>query len=435
MNAGNTLCSICRGHSAEMFCPCTSPETFLCESCIGPHAIKGIGRTHTNLPINQLPFYKIPGYSERLLQRIELFPQVSTLVRQKVTAIDKTIQEFAMEMQRAIWELIEYSNKTVEKLSQMKNELLKETEAALAEVERTLVEDQPRLTSRYGSAFRELTEQLQPFELLTCSINTSSPLAAVSIYHELLPPLEVVICNGLFAAPWGTMLELYNLKTQQTTKHNLTTGTYGCCIQLDRTTLMIVDREVRTLNLVTFQMTTLSPLQTPRGYSGLAKVNNAVFAFGGVDSGKILNICEKCHSLEMRWTKLRDMQYARSHFTPCQFQSLIYLVSTDNNADHRTVETFTPANEMFNVLRVSLPMQLTLGCSSVAFVAYGELHLLTEKKQRVSWKIESEGEFRLSSIDKGCSSTQQPLVVGTKVLIANEGKVLRFNLETNRFLT
>jgi len=52
------------------------------------------------------------------------------------------------------------------------------------------------------------------------------------------------------------------------------------------------------------------------------------------------------------------------------------------------------------LLSVSLPPDLQLDCSSVAFVARGELILMTERKQMACWEIASEAHFRISAMDR-----------------------------------
>ena len=113
--------------------------------------------------------------------------------------------------------------------------------------------------------------------------------------------------------------------------------------------------------------------------------------------------------------------------------SLFYLAGTYAK-DHRAVESFSPLTESFTVLPISLPAQLQLCWNSVSFIANGELCVLTNNKQMARWRVESESEFRLMDIDRKCWSNQQPVIVGTQALIALEGRVVKFSLETYSFL-
>jgi len=193
MHSENRLCSICKKAPVEVFCLCMNTETFLCAGCIGSHTIKVAGRAHTNWPINQLLYYKIPGYAERLQVRTELYPQVRAQVLQCVQVTDGAIQEFTESVERTMWEAVQYSKQIVKQLSSIKEELRKETEAALEEVESTLVEDQPHFTSQYGRVFRNLTESLKPFQLFSYSFTTSAPHSIFALQCKRYPPMDIYI--------------------------------------------------------------------------------------------------------------------------------------------------------------------------------------------------------------------------------------------------
>ena len=101
---------------------------------------------HTIWPIDQLPYFKVPGYAERIQTHLEQYPQVCTQALQQVTLIDEAIEKFTVVIEKAIGELVQYRSKTVAELQEMRTELSRETETALEEVEKTLLEEQPQLT-------------------------------------------------------------------------------------------------------------------------------------------------------------------------------------------------------------------------------------------------------------------------------------------------
>ena len=72
---------------------------------------------------------------------------------------------------------------------------------------------------------------------------------------------------------------------------------------------------------------------------------------------------------------------------------------------------------------------------SVAFVANGELLLLTGSMQMARWKV-GEAHFSVSAVDRKSYSLHPPLIVGTEVYIANRNgpKVEKWSLELSRFL-
>ena len=249
--------------------------------------------------------------------------------------------------------------------------------------------------------------------------------------------LNVILCSyfqdpHFFAAICQDSRQLYDFKTHSTTYRHLPFHVQSGYIQVDRTTALIVGKEVLTLDILTLHTTPLAPLLTPRDEAGVAQVGTTVFAFGG--SYPPLTVCEKSSVPITQWTPLPPMHHPRCNFTPCAFQALLYLVST-YATDHRAVESFSPYTETFTVLPVSLPPNLNLGWSSVAFVAKGELFLLTENKQMARWKV-GESHLRVSATDRRCSSFHPPLIVGTQVYIANKNglKLEKWSLEAGRFV-
>ena len=233
------------------------------------------------------------------------------------------------------------------------------------------------------------------------------------------------------AAVFYSTAFLYDLKSQQSSKHVLSEdlGEGGSYIQADRNTLLCVDGNyspssaVHSLDLSSFLLRPLPSLSTPRAWAGLAKVSTSFYMFGVWDNRSGLSSCEKMQLSDQHWTKISSMHHSRVCFTSCHYRSLLYLASTN---DHKTVETFSAETQLFAVLPVSLPLQLEANWS-VAFIVKGELCLLTIGKQMACWKIESECEFRLARINKTSFSTQQPLIVGSLVLIACLGKVQQFS--------
>lgn len=216
MEPGNALCSMCGKRTAEMFCACTLPETFLCVNCVGPHNLKRGGRPHTTWPMDQLAHYQIPGYSEGIQKRLELFPRVRAQILQQVTLVDKAIQEFTGVMEKAISELLNYSNEKTGELQQMRVELSRDIETALDEVERTLVEDRPHLISRYGDVFRKLTEEIQPFALFSYSLKTTSTKDIATFQYQLYSPQDIYYSDK-FVALCMRDLTIFGLNNQEIT--------------------------------------------------------------------------------------------------------------------------------------------------------------------------------------------------------------------------
>lgn len=434
MDQENRLCAICRDRTAEVFCPCTRPETFLCLNCVSPHMVKNKGKLHTTWTLDQLPYYNIPGHFERTQHRIEALAQVRELAWSSVGQVDWLIEQYTTETEQAIQTLQTQLYRTVADLNELKAELTGFVQSALQEVEQTLMDDWPQMRSQYGSAFRQLVENPQPVELF---VYTKTALSLPVLAARVLPPEEIY--RDKFASVYNNQVEVLDLRTQQISQHTISVNfsVGGSYLELDRNTLLCLGARppssaVYALNLLTFQLSPLPALSTPRNAPGVAKALGNIYAFGGFYPPDHLKSSEKCSLANKQWQPITSMHYARSDFTPCIFKNLIYLV---DGKEHRTVESFCPLTETFTVLPISLPTRFACDSDTAAFVVNGELCLLTHRKQLARWEIIAGNEFRISKTDRACGSSQAPLIMNALVLIASSsnGKVEKFSLESYSF--
>ena len=253
---------------------------------------------------------------------------------------------------------------------------------------------------------------------------------------NILREVCAYLCTQLFPCICDCFLRLYNPDTQLITKFPLDVNLVGSTfISLDTNNVLCLGRRpastgVYDLILTSLQLVVLPGLSTPREAPGAVSCwkTGCVYAFGGYGHPNDLASSEKYSLSDKRWEELGAMQEPRSYFTPCHYRALIYLVGYA-----AAVETFNPTTEAFALLPLTLPLQLS-DTRSVAFVNHGDLYLLTSTKQAGVWKVDSEGEFRRWRTGETCWSTHQPLVVGSVVLIAWAGKVLKFSLESNSFV-
>jgi len=229
------------------------PEILLCTGCLGKHVVNNTGKEHATRPIQELLFYKIPGYFNRLGTRKDSFPRVQEQAWKSVGEVDKALEEYtrAVELviadysgrveeevrdlqQRvtriraqaasAIGELRTQLTEQVAKLNRIKVGLMSEVQAALEEVERTLVEDAPQLSSPYGPLFRRLAETSQTLQLFSFQIQTS-PTPTVTLTTQLQeglqpPPTQAVelaqVTSSFLrffnyqSSTWGPQIFLYN---------------------------------------------------------------------------------------------------------------------------------------------------------------------------------------------------------------------------------
>jgi hypothetical protein len=324
-------------------------------------------------------------------------------------------------------------------LKDLREELAREIPAALAEVEASLEDSDRELSTKYGPALRELVKNPRPFQLFAYTLQASSAETLLELNY-LVPKPQDFMPNRTFPMVWKDALWLYDIETHKTTQHPISVdfGEGGSYIELCQEAAICVGGYPPTtaayeLDLGSFQLRRLAPLSTTLSAPGLAKSSQCVYVFGGWSGFANLNCCEKYCLVDRKWRTLGDMAYPRAYFTPCHHRFLIYLVS-NSSEDHRAIESFNSQTEGFAVLSLSLPLHLKLGLGSVAFVADGELCLMTYRKQLVRWNVESDGEIRLIEAERWCCSTQAPRVRKSEVLIACCGQVVRLSLETYTFL-
>lgn len=225
MDSGNSVCDVCQRQAPGVFCQCTVPETLLCTGCLGKHVVNNTGKEHPTRPIQELSFYKIPGYFQRLGTRKGALPRVqehawksvgevdraldeytrtvewvaadySSRVEEEVRALQQSIAQLRGQAASAIGDLRTQSAEQVAELQKLKADLTNEVQAALEEVGRTLDEDAPQLSSSYGPLFRQLTETSQALHLFSFQIHTS-PTPTVTLTTHLQegcqpPPTQTV---------------------------------------------------------------------------------------------------------------------------------------------------------------------------------------------------------------------------------------------------
>jgi hypothetical protein len=93
--------------------------------------------------------------------------------------------------------LVEGSEEIAKQLSELREELIREMQAAVEEVEMTLEEDQPQLRTQYGPLLRQHAETGKQLQLLSFSIETCSipPQDWVTLQVQPIQTLSPSILN------------------------------------------------------------------------------------------------------------------------------------------------------------------------------------------------------------------------------------------------
>ena len=389
-------------------------------------------------------YYKIQGYGERVQTRTEKLPQVRTQALQQVALVDKAIEEFTQAIEKAIWDITQYAKKTKRELQEMRTELSREIETALEEVERTLVEDKPRLTSRLGSVFRALAENLQPFQLFSFSLNTSSALTVVTLTSKLQlsqaavqtqasqpvqqPPkvdlilqvrksvlqslqvtaqIQLVVVTASFYRFYD--FQRMDWKPQIPLNPHIEADEYSSWVILEGGRVFICGGEgLSTAYIVGDGWEKQGRMHEARKWHGvLAYSNHTVYVFGGGRKYTLFNSCEKYQLQQHTWTLLQPMKAPRYKFNPCLFNGNIYLCGYGSEV----LEAFSPQNDQMLSFQLTMPAGTSSSCCMyvedtmlVVHLKYNILRFRTAKAEQL---IETS---RQSTVTDAEWQNSQPVV-------------------------
>lgn len=367
MDSGKGLCAQCKSNVAQLFCACSSPETFVCSICVSKHSSSNPGVEHATRPLEQLQYYKIPGYFERLRARKQSFPSVKMQVQRSAEEIDKIIAKFNAEVELIIWELSCYSKKVIAELRETKAKLSADTEKALEEVEGTLKEDQPKLSTFYGPLFRELAQTSKTAQLFTYSLKTTftAPHSLISLQSKLYNPQDLLVRAAQLEEVKCTVMELVQVTRTFLKFFNFQTSLWDPQVPLttqiqaygDSSWVVLDDGRIFCCGYATAYIITRDGsveqkdnMIEARYSHGLLHISNILYAFGGFNLG-YLKTCEKFQLLGKRWTLLPSMRESRAEFNPCMLFGIVYLCGEGSFI----MEAFNPETETFLPLQVTLP--------------------------------------------------------------------------------
>lgn len=284
-------------------------------------------------------------------------------------------------------------------MKELKERLTWEIPAAVKEVEQTLTELQPQL--------RDLTENPRECKLFSYQVQKDP---------------------GQFGVPFR-----YSAPHPHTLAVDFGTG--GSYLALDSNSLLCIGGEpasasVYRLDLTSLLLTPQPTLPAPREGTGVISMASTVYVFGGCNAqGYDQKTSWKWTLDDSQWKSLSNMHHSRSFFTPCFYHFQIYLFASSND---KGMETFSPVTEAYSDLSINWPSP-TYTADSVTFTEGEELCLVSYGGQMARWRL-GESQVRLEKTNKGCASPQQAVVVGELVLIAFQGQVLRFSLDSHSFL-
>lgn len=425
------VCTACHQAPASFFCSCQDPEPLFCSPCFLAHTSLAPTLRHHMQPIAA---YRSPGYYDRLQVRSLAITQVKDQALASVDQVDKAIEEFTDQTEEVMKALRRYWTHALSWMDKYKRELLSDVQVGLEELERTLADDHPVLTSKLGPTLRAYAEMgCTQFELFSYKLTSKSlepqDLITLCCFPGQMPASEK------FASVNGRNLKVYDVFSKETTEcvMPVDVGFGGSYCLLNKNTILCFCRAQNALCLYdinTNSYTTVAAMHTPRYCPGLHATAESVYVFGG-KSASALASCEKLSIAQKAWTSLQDMSKPRYGFTPCAHHQLVYLVDA-NSQSQGGIDTFNLASEEMKALAVVLPQTLVTNCFSTAIVADGVLMVLTNKLMG-KWRLGSEEAVGVVAINRQCYSNCPPLVVGREVLFSYQGSVLQFDLNSYQF--
>ena len=291
-------CQICKSHKASHFCKCTDSATFFCLDCCNHHNAKYPFAFHQVLPIAALR-----QNPEEYMRKYEKLTKAAAEIHRNVDRMEQCSTEFEEAIQNCINYLTEYRSRWLHQLQTDKGELLSAINTAVQEVTACLSQGVEPVSALAQAMWRLAPEELRVFVYEEDVSDFPTLLQSWAHYENHLKslcrrfhkrPKEQHSPRQLFPAIAGGIVELYDFNTHKTAQHILPTMVLSGYVQVDRdkSTVLIVGEEVRTLDLLTLHITPLASLLTPRNYVGVAQVGETVFAFGGSVGEGSMAVCE-----------------------------------------------------------------------------------------------------------------------------------------------
>jgi len=200
------ICSIDKTSLSTLFCTCRHQVTFLCLNCLSQHM--KLEFNHQTLPIGAFPYYQLPGYLERLRERLDVKDQAIAQLRANLSLVDTCLEQLISHVEELIIQLNCFAKETAARLSKLKLRLEQEITQALTEFEATVYEEQPRLRNSLASALRSFvpgSESLHLFTYRLAFLDLNTKLSGLLTYEfknrtadAPTPVATVVRPSGLF---------------------------------------------------------------------------------------------------------------------------------------------------------------------------------------------------------------------------------------------
>ena len=433
-------CSLCTTAVATTFCYCGNGETFLCAQCSSVHVGEHPEAFHLNLPLACYGLHKKKGYLDRLQVRVAELPSRTEQLHCNLAKADECIATFSARVDHLVERIQAEAREIKEGLEATREKMKTAIETAIREATLTLQEEEAHSISPLAALLRDPTipvEQLVVFSYTATEQFALLPIRESFAFWFLEPsnPLQSKITS--LPSVYGDRLEMHDLVGGKPAEsfplsHKFSAATMFC--MADTTRVLCTGgcdpyvKDTYWLCLQAHALTRTADMVTARGWAGVVKVGNWVYAFGG-------NVPKRTESEKFSldgntWKELPPMTEARYAFTPVSYADYIYLTEL---YQFKKIERFNLASETYSPLPVSLPQSSS---NTINFMHEQEIVFLTKEMQVWKWSMET-GEATYEPMEgvpecRHLCSNCPPVRVGSRVffVIYNSGKMWSFHVES-----
>ena len=325
-DTSNQLCSRCRRQDATVYCACQGPNVYLCGTCILAHL------QELPDPMHSIKNYRAAGVKLAEFQKKEdteyrkAIADIDSLPQSIQTLIQPLVTEWkgkVAEHHGALGQLVQECETSDTNIGYFKGQALyqvslntsslDEFNAAVKKLVTLNLHFPGKNLPNYFPVLRggRLEKVALDDQMRVTSIRLSAhtTIDADSVYC-LMPDERVFVCGGKWHA------KVYLIESTDGTVHNL------------------------------------PDMNDARAWHGLVNYAGEMLVFGGaVAANSVTGKCECFSFVSGSWTGFGPMNNSRAGINPCEMRGCIYIAG----GSCTTVERYTPRNQVFELLNLTLP--------------------------------------------------------------------------------
>ena len=420
------LCSSCGTFPASVFCTCESPDVLICASCLPLHFMHDSDQPHLSYPITAYKYKGVTDYFHKLQARVERVPLVYEVMSRNMESIDLCVVTLKRCVEEVIAELRGNLNEQVGKLMEVRKQFQRDLDEAMAEVERSMYEEHPRLVTKYAPLIRHCEPQSSQLQVFHYQIQTTKPAVTwVNTSDQLLTNYYGTVLPRIV----DSELRIHNVQTNEEMHVSVILPDGAMVTFKDSDSLLCIGGKpglttAQVISLPSGDIIDLAEMSTGRYEAGVVYWEGRVYVFGGNEPA--ISTCECLSLTTQTWAPLPPMHSPKHAFHPCRYEHSIYLPCANT-----PLEVFSLITESFEVLTPFLSPVLS---PSFSFILEKELHVIGNGKL-AKWSLGSREGFAEVTLEVDVNSTGtfvSPLQVGNLVYWVRtvDSAVVRFTPST-----